>query len=236
MTIEPVSVTPASPLWRLGRAPEPWAWIDWSYAGGQRWDDLTGEFRTVYAAESAFGCFVETLAHFRPDPVVVAGLGAIVVDPDDAARFPSSPPGEVPLNWVDSRRLSSASVDGVFCDVTAASTIAALRPHFLETVARLGLPDFDAAAIKAARPRELTQRLASWLYRNEAQPAQLWDGVAFASRHGDELRMWAIFERPQDRPCSRLLSIQSESEIARSNPELRAAFALHGLTWAPRIG
>jgi len=234
VTVVPLTAAPTLPLWRLGRAPEPWAWADRSYAGDQRWDDADGEFRTVYAADSAYGCFVETLAHFRPDPAVAAALGSIVVDPADAADYPSRRPGEVPLNWVDSRRLSSAAVSGIFCDVTGAPTIAAMRPHFLELVAQLGLTDFDAAAIKAARPRVLTQHIASWLYRREAQPNRFWDGVAFASRHGDELRMWAIFERPGDRPFSRLLSIQSESEVARSNSDLRAAFALHGLTWAPQ--
>lgn len=234
MTVGPVAATPRGPLWRLGRAPEPWAWTEWSYAGDQRWDDADGEFRTVYAADSAYGCFVETLAHFRPDSGVVAALRAIVVDPADASQYPSRPPGEVPLSWVDSRRLSSATVDGTFCDVTAAATIAALRPQFLPLAAQLGLSDFDAAAIKAARPRELTQRVASWLYRREAQPRMLWDGVAFASRHGDELRMWAIFERPGDRPFSRLVSIETENEIARSHPDLLAAFLLHGLTWEPR--
>jgi len=46
--------------------------------------------------------------------------------------------------------------------------------------------------------------------------------------------MWAVFERPGDRPFSRLLSIETEAEIARSHPALQAAFLLHGFSWAPR--
>ncbi len=59
---------------------------------------------------------------------------------------------------------SSARLIGAFADVRAASTIAALRPLFLDTARRLGLADFDAAAVKSAHPRELTQKLASHLY------------------------------------------------------------------------
>lgn len=53
--------------WRVGRAPDPWAWIDYRYAGEQRWDDSGNEFRTIYAADSLYACFVEILAHLRPD-------------------------------------------------------------------------------------------------------------------------------------------------------------------------
>lgn len=62
----------------------------------------------------------------------------------------------------------------------------------------------------------------------------LWDGVAFASRHGDDLRMWAIFERPGDRPISRKLTILTESEINRSDSILLHVFHLHGPHWEPR--
>jgi len=130
-------------------------------------------------------------------------------------------------------RLSSVTVDGILCDATAASMIALLRPHFLGLVAQLGLSDSDAAAINATKPRELTQRVASWLYPREGQPDRLWDGLAFVSSHDDELRRWTIVERPGDRPFSRLSTIETESEIARSNPDLEAAFALRGLTWEP---
>lgn len=235
MSPQPTAASPKAPLWRVGRTPEPWAWADWAYAGDQRWDDSKHEFRTVYAAENAYGCFVETLAHFRPDPAVVDELSKIHVDAADAAAFPSAQPGEVPRNWVDTRLLSSATVDGLYCDVTTAQTVAAFRPHFLTLSRQLGLADFDAAAIKSAKPRTLTQNIASWLYRAEAEPDHLWDGVNFASRHGDDLRMWAIFERPGDQPFSQRLTILTEKEIPRSHPQLRAAFELHGLRWVDPI-
>ncbi|UPL16506.1 RES domain-containing protein [Microbacterium aurugineum] len=78
-------------IWRVGRAPDPWAWIDPRYAGNARWDDPDVAFRTTYAADSAFGCFVELLAYSRPDvnedgSVMLKG---IVEDPQDVAEFPT---------------------------------------------------------------------------------------------------------------------------------------------------
>ena len=219
-------------MWRIGWAPHPWAWPEWEYAGRQRWDDSEGQFRTLYAAESPLGCYLEVLATFRPKPTVVAELDRIREDPEDQATFPSHKPGDVPRSWVNSRLLSSAGVRGVFCDVTAAATIAALRPQFLSLVAELGLDDFDAAAIKGATPRRFTQTIATWLYHQEASPGRLWDGVAFASRHGDDLRMWAIFERPGEDRSSRRLVIENVYEISHEDSSLLAAFDLHGLRWA----
>ncbi len=233
MTPLPRVVTPHGALWRIGRVPQPWAWADWDYAGNQRWDDADFSFRTVYAADSRYTCFVEVFGCFRPDPSVVAELQKIRVNSADTAEFPSLPPGEVPQSWVNNRRVSSARVAGLYCDVTAADTIAALRPHFLALIVSLRVHDFDAAAIKSARPRELTQRTASYLYQRPAEGTQLFDGVRFASRFGDDLLVWAIFERSGDNPVSCRLTIVSNRAISRSDPDLRRAFLLHGLRWAP---
>lgn len=56
-----------SPVWRVGRAPDPWAWVDRQFAGHNRWDDINGVFRTIYAGDTLFTCFVEVLAYARPD-------------------------------------------------------------------------------------------------------------------------------------------------------------------------
>lgn len=70
----------------------------------------------------------------------------------------------------------------------------------------LGLPDFDAAALKFAVPRDLTQQVASHIYQLRYSVSdELFDGVRFASRHGNDLAMWAIFERPGDEPFSHRL-------------------------------
>ena len=56
----------------------------------------------------------------------------------------------------------SADLAGAYCAVTDSMSIAALYPYFIGTVLSLGLADFDAAALKDARPRELTQAIAAW--------------------------------------------------------------------------
>ena len=67
--------------------------------------------------------------------------------------------------------------------------------------------------------------MATYLY--ELGPA----GVAFASRHGDDLGLWAIFERPGDDPISRCLSTTDSRHVASDEPALLDAFRMHGLHW-----
>lgn len=81
----------AVPVWRVGRAPDPWAWIDHQWAGNARWDDPFVSFRTTYAADSLFGCFVELLAYARPDRTDDGGdlLSSIIEDPQMRTSSPS---------------------------------------------------------------------------------------------------------------------------------------------------
>lgn len=113
-------------------------------------------------------------------------------------------------------------------------TIAALRPLFLSGSFKAGFPDFDAAALKSAFPRTLTQSVASYLYGLSAKDGNiLIDGVCFASRHGDDLRLWAIFEHPGDNPSSKKIQRASAPRLVDvAEPDLKCAMDLHGLVWA----
>jgi len=93
---------------------------------------------------------------------------------------------------------------------------------------QLGLADFDAAALRDAGARNLTREVASWLY-DRTDPAI--DGVAFDSRHGDGLHLWAIFERPDAGNRSPLLHDVSHVALTPETPELMTAFTLLGLAW-----
>ena len=82
MSCDIEAVSPAAPVHRLARRPDPWAWPDWAYADpdgtfGNRYDDPRGEYRVLYASTERVGAFVETLARFRPDPELVAALETI---------------------------------------------------------------------------------------------------------------------------------------------------------------
>ncbi|MEQ7736349.1 RES domain-containing protein, partial [Escherichia coli] len=80
-------VAAAGTVWRIGFFPEPWAWSGWEWATNGRfpgrWDDLHGNFRTVYAGSSLKACLLEVLAGFRRDARLAAELEDIVENDED---------------------------------------------------------------------------------------------------------------------------------------------------------
>ncbi|TFD75326.1 hypothetical protein [Cryobacterium psychrophilum] len=160
---------------------------------------------------------------------MVDSLEDIVEEPADAIEFPARAPAAVSYRWLEDRSASSATLQGTFCVATAADTIAALWPRFVNTAHRFGASDFDAAALKDSGPRDLTRTIASWLYQ---QNEPVVDGIEFASRHGDDLKLWAIFERPpDDSDISPLLTRVTPMDLSPETPELLDAFKTLGLTW-----
>jgi hypothetical protein len=58
------------------------------------------------------------------------------------------------------------------------------------------------------------------------------DGVTFASRHGDDLQLWAIFERPGDPAITpNIQEVTDEEPLQHDSPEISNAFHLLGLQW-----
>jgi hypothetical protein len=221
----------AGRVWRVGFSPEPWAWSGWEWSTDGRfpgrWDDLHGNFRTIYAGSSLLACLLEVLAHFRKDARLSLELDEIVEEDEDKVLHPTIAPGQVPREWLEVRTAASAELSGRYCAVTASGSVAALYQHFIGLALSLGLADFDAAALKDARPRRLTQAVAAWLYEMTD-----FDGVTFASRHGDDLQLWAIFERPGDPPITpKIQDVTLEESLQHDSPEIRNAFRLLGLQW-----
>jgi hypothetical protein len=56
------------------------------------------------------------------------------------------------------------------------------------------------------------------------------DGIRFASRHGDDLTLWAIFER-HDTAVSPCLAETELTELTVDHPALARAFDVLGLAW-----
>ncbi|MET3932161.1 hypothetical protein [Arthrobacter sp. OAP107] len=110
--------------------------------------------------------------------------------------------------------------------MTDSKSIAVLYPQFIGMALSIGLLDFDAAALKDARPRQLTQAIAAWIYETTDL-----DGVTFSSRHGDDLRLWAIFERPGDPYVSPKLRHTRPEELHHDSDAIEDAFQLLGLAW-----
>jgi hypothetical protein len=170
------------------------------------------------------------LACFRPDGTMLEALDDIAEDEEDAALHPTAISGHVPYSWLEPRTAAAAQLTGSFCAVTTAVSIAALRPTFISQALRLGLGDFDASALKDGRPRILTQSGATHLYATTDV-----DGVTFTSRHGDDLELWAIFERPGDPPTSPRLGLLGTHPLSPENPDLLAVFEQFGLVGTPAV-
>lgn len=223
-------INTAEMVWRVGFSPDPWAWSGWQYATNGRfpgrWDDADGNFRTIYAGSNLLSSLLEVLAHFRRDAHLAAELQDIDEDDQDRHAYSSIEPGLVPLQWLDPRSIATGTLTGTFCVVASSETVATLYPNFIGQALSLGLTDFDAAALKDARPRQLTQSVATWLYENADV-----DGVSFSSRHGDDLTLWAVFERPQDGAMSACLTDVKHHSFTGAEPEFMHALQLLGLQW-----
>lgn len=226
-------------VWRIGFRPDPWAWSDWKYADGEgrfggRWDDSRGQFRTLYTGVSLYACLVEVLAPLRPAPWVEDDIMGID-DPDDQGGvFTEYPAGTIDHQWVADRQGGRAVQSGRYCHVTHSDSVAVLRRLF--DPARFGAAgaEFDTALLKNPQSRGLTRAIARWLYDQQDPPTgdDVVDGVEFVSRHGDELRLWAVFERPADGAVSSHLREVEYVNIAPETPELVSALELHGISWA----
>ena len=215
-------------VWRIGHRPEPWAWVPWKYSDNSRfsgrWDSPDGEFRTMYAGQSLLACLLEVLAHFRPDPTLMDELRDI--DVNGAADEPTPRPGSLPRAWLDKRCAATARMSGRFCAITHTNTISSLRPTFLKDARSFGLEDFDAASLRDSRPRGLTQHVAAHLWRTTDL-----DGVQYASRHGDDHKLWAIFERPDGDSFAPCLTDRLLVELTPYDPSILEAFKIYGLHW-----
>lgn len=227
-----VIVEAAEQVWRIGFKPTPWAWPGWEWTGTDgrfhgRWDDRQGNFRTIYAGTTLKACLLEVLAGFRPDLTLTLELNGIEEDNQDATMHPTAAAGEIAYTWLEPRTAASATLTGRFCAVTASESIAALRTQFVALAHQLKLHDFDAAALKYGRPRTLTQSVATYLHA-----ATEVDGVTFASRHGDDLALWAVFERAEDPAMSHTLHTIEHHLLSPEHPDLREAFRILGLTWS----
>lgn len=224
------SLAPPARAYRIGRAPDPWAWPDWSFAAadgtfGNRFDDPEGAYRVLYAASDRLGAFVEVLARFRPDPHVVEGLRRI--RGDDARVLP---PGTLDASWLARRRVGEARIAGRFADIGHSESLARLRADLGKRAAHHGLLDLDAAAIRLRAPRRFSQEISRYVYAQTGKAGRRFAGIAYVSRLGDELRLWALFEPATPREASAAVRAKKARALARNDPDLARALEIHGLS------
>ena len=226
-----IAEAPQDLVWRVGYRPEPLAWSGWEHATDGRfhgrWDDPNGSFRTLYLGESLLACLLEVLAFARKDKHLAAALTEIDEDPQDARAYPTTTPGTLDQAWLEPRCAASAVLSGRYCRVSAAETVAALYPRFVGDALDAGYDDFDAGLLKNAGARSITQSVSAHLYLQEGI-----DGIQFASRHGDELDLWCLYEQPHDsRISSHLLKLE-EFDLSPDTPQLQQALTMLGLRWS----
>ena len=220
------TVTADGPVFRLARAPDPWAWPDWSQAGfdgtfGNRWDDSEGEYRVLYASSTRFGALLETLARFRPDLAVVAGLREIEGEDDAVAA------GTVPREWFERRLLGVAELSGAYADVGAAASLATIRSQLAAKALHHGLQDVDAAAIRAAAPRGFTQEVSRLVYGSRTEGGEPLAGIRYRSRLDDDTDNWAVFEPAPGAPAP--LDVLDAEPVRSGDPDVTRAISVLGL-------
>ena len=225
-------------VWHVGFPPEVWGWTDWKFAAEDgrfdgRWDDINGQYRTIYAGSSLYACLVEVMAKYRPHQEAVDVLVTIETDPIEEVTFPTVW-GRIDRDFTRERLAGTGVLDGTYCLVTDSQTIATLRPRFLHQAHALGAADFDAAVLKDSAPRELTRSVSRWLYQqtDPSTGGDLVAGIQFHSRHGDDLRLWAVFERPESGSISEHVHSPQQFTLTPDMPEITRAMQLHRLSWA----
>lgn len=233
----PVSGDPGQ-VWRVGFEPDVWAWAPWQYATDEgrfngRWDDQAATFRTLYTADSLLGCFLELLAPQRPNDVAFDEIFAIDDDADESHLYSDPERGALDLSWLNGRLFGSAVQTGRYAEVTMAEALGFLDGAGV--FARLGIPPraVDAALLKEAAKRDITRTVARFLFdlRAPHSATPLVNGVAFRSRMGDDIRMWAVFERGEE-PVSEFISpAGGHQPVTAEQADLVLALRLLGLHW-----
>jgi hypothetical protein len=208
-------------VYRVGRAPNPWAWRDWASVGadgtfGNRWDDPGSTYRVLYAATDRLGAFLEVLATLRPDPHVLAEMQKIQGDEP-------SPPRRLPADWLARRRMGTGRLVGAFADVGHSESLADLRSHLAPRIVHYRIVDLDAAAIRSST-RAFTQEISRHIHERGLH------GIAYLSRVADEQRLWAIFEPANS---SLPLADVDSQPIATDDRDLRRALDLFDLELGP---
>jgi hypothetical protein len=182
---------------------------------GSRFDDPGATYRVLYASSHRLGCYLETLARFRPDLSLLAELAQIEGEDD----FPQL--GHVPPEWAETRVVGSAFHYGSYADVYSSEWIGVLRKELAVFCIALGISELDAGALQQPTSRPLTQRGSRVVFNNG------FDGIHYRSRFGHDVRNWALFEPFKIDP-------QQVTPIDPVDADLRTALAIHGLLLVSR--
>jgi len=185
-----------SPLFRVGRSPDPFSPPDWRFARpdgtfGGRFDDPRsrhgvppqGRYRVLYFASQTAAAYAETVAQFRPSLRTLSQLSG------------RNSQGLIPRDWRINRRLGTAVLTASlpFADAGDAETVQTLRSALAPVASGMGLSDIDLSVV-AGPWREFTQEVALHLFtQRDAAGQPMYAGIRYVSRINHQWECWAAF-------------------------------------------
>lgn len=209
---------------RIGRLPNPWTWAPWKYGPfNGRWDDPVEEFRVLYIGETRLACLLEVLAPYRPSLEILALYEDLVADPRDSSH-PTRPAGSVPGEWLERRAAGTATLAGRQIIIGHPHTLSWLRPRVASLALRHHITDIDGGCIRSG-DRAFTRDLSRWVFEREESIG----GIEYDSRHGDRLKLWAIYERGDDEAAPDCLHDARYELLTFDDPDVAEALEQHQL-------
>lgn len=139
--------------------------------------------------------------------------------------------GTLDRRWCDIRLFCTAWLTGDFALPSHHETLPTLREKFLVTARDFGIHDVDAATVRMSAPRELTQSMSAWLYQIVGPGGQRINGVQYLSKHGDDVVLWAIYERGTGDSPPELTARTAPVPIASDDEALTEAMRIHRIKW-----
>ena len=189
----PVGVVsfPAEGAYRVGRREDPLSEsrispVDAQTTMGNRYDVAGGG--VLYFATNIEGCYAETLARFRPSPVVIAAL-----DENEMGRLNV---GSVPADWRLRREWVRAQCEQAlpFLNVEDPATLAYLGRVLAKEFGALEVSQpLDVSLIRGS-DRRVPRLVARWAYsQTDDEGAPMYSGIRYESKLGG-YECWAIFD------------------------------------------
>jgi len=232
---------PPGGLNRVGRKPDPFTWRETReltedeqqqlgapvLLSGNRYDAPSGEFRTLYFADSAYGAYLEKLSPFRARKGLAEDLDGALDDDADTTHEESLVGGQLPSDLLDRLVLGEVKFapGALLIDVEDPATLAALArgvgDRFLKP---FGLDRFDRGVV-LSRNRRITRTLALELYNMSAGRAV---GLRYSSAHDPDVACFAIWQTALP-----FMHDHGLAPVDLSSPDLANAAAILGIRLPP---
>lgn len=157
---------------------------------GNRFDSPTGDYGVCYFGSNLEACYGETLARFRPDPLLEQYF-----DHDDSMGF-----GQLPADWRDRRTAVHVKLKPTperpyirFVDVQAAESLRQLERALAPLLAVYNYPELSLPVV-AGRDRRITRWIGKFVHlQRDAHDVPLYAGIRYRSQLGADWDCWAVF-------------------------------------------